>query len=182
VPTNTATRTSTPAPTATPSGPACGNGTVETGEDCDDGNTVNCDTCPKNCLTSTAPVACSVSTTVRHAQRIRLQAPAGALLSGGIACLDYPAGVVALPGSGNVTGRTSNLSGLATLNDFNNAVQLTFVANPGAAQLNPTISFDLCSGSTAPLPSAFTCVMKGASNQGNAIDPALVECTPIAIP
>jgi cysteine-rich repeat protein len=180
-PTPSATRTPTPGATSTPTGPVCGNNVVEAGESCDDGNTFNCDSCPKNCLTSTAPVACSAST-VRHAQRIRLQAPAGAILSGGIVCLDYPAGVVALPGTGNVTSRTSNLSGLVTLNDFNNAVQLTFVANPGAAQVNPTISFDLCTGMTAPLPTAFQCVTKGASNQGTAIDPALVECTPIAIP
>lgn len=179
--TTTATRTPTPVATSTPSGPVCGNGVIETGELCDDGNTINCDACPKNCQAITAPVACS-ATTVRHAQRVRLQAPAGAFLSGGQICLDYPSGVVALPGTGNVTGRTSNLSGLVTLNDFDNAVQLTFVASANNAQVNPTISFDLCTGQTAPLPSAFQCVVKGASNQGTAIDPALVECTPVTIP
>jgi cysteine-rich repeat protein len=177
----TTTRTPTPAATSTPSGPVCGNGVQEAGESCDDGNTSNCDTCPKSCVASTAPVACS-ATTVRHAQRVRLQAPTGAVLSGGQLCLDYPSGVVALPGTGNVTGRTSNLSGLVTLNDFNNAVQLTFVANPGAAQVNPTVSFDLCSGQTAPLPAAFSCEVKSASNAGTAIDPSMVACTPIAIP
>jgi len=181
VPTVTATRTPTPVVTSTPSGPVCGNRVVEAGEACDDGNTVGCDDCPKNCQANTAPVACS-ATTVRHAQRVRLQAPTGAVLSGGQICLDYPTGVVALPGTGNVAGRSSNLAGLVTLNDFNNAVQLTFVANPGAAQVNPTISFDLCTGQTAPIPSAFECVVKGASNQGTAIDPALVQCTPITIP
>jgi hypothetical protein len=119
---------------------------------------------------------------VRHAQRVRLQAPSGAVLSGGQICLDYPSGVVALPGTGNVTGRTSNLSGLVTLNDFNNAVQLTFVANPGAAEVNPTISFDLCTAQTAPLPAAFACEVKSASNAGTAIDPTTVTCTPITIP
>lgn len=177
----TATRTPTPVATTTPTGPVCGNGVQESGESCDDGNTSNCDSCPKNCVASTAPVACS-ATTVRHAQRVRLQAPTGAVLSGGQICLDYPSGVVALPGTGNVTGRTSNLSGLVTLNDFNNAVQLTFVANPGAAQVNPTISFDLCTGQTAPLPAAFSCEVKSASNAGTAIDPTMVTCTPITIP
>lgn len=177
----TATRTPTPVATSTPTGPVCGNGVQESGESCDDGNTSNCDSCPKNCIASTAPVACS-ATTVRHAQRVRLQAPSGAVLSGGQICLDYPSGVVALPGAGNVTGRTSNLSGLVTLNDFDNAVQLTFVANPGAAQVNPTISFDLCTGQTAPLPTAFACEVKGASNAGTAIDPTTVTCTPITIP
>ncbi len=181
LPTTTATRTPTPVATSTPTGPVCGNGVIESGEICDDGNTVGCDDCPKNCQANTAPVACSAST-VRHAQRVRLQAPTGAVLSGGQICLDYPTGVVALPGTGNVAGRSSNLSGLVTLNDFNNAVQLTFVASANNAEVNPTISFDLCTGQTAPIPSAFTCVVKGASNQGTAIDPALVPCTPITIP
>jgi len=177
-PTRTATPTRTPTPTPTP---VCGNGTVEDGESCDDGNTFNCDACPKDCRTSTAPIACS-AIVVRHAQRVRVQAPPGQLLSGGIVCLDYPAGVVALPGTGNVAGRTSNLSGLVTLNDFNNAVQLSFVVNPGVTEVNPTISFDLCSGMAPPLPTAFECAVKGASNQGTPLDPALVVCTPIAIP
>ena len=181
VATVTGTQAPTPTATSTPAGPVCGNGVIESGELCDDGNTINCDECPKNCLANTAPVACS-ATTVRHAQRVRLQAPAGAFLSGGQICLDYPSGVVSLPGTGNVAGRTSNLSGLVTLNDFNNAVQLTFVASANVAQVNPTISFDLCTGQTAPLPSAFQCVVKGASNQGTAIDPSLVECTPVTIP
>lgn len=176
-----ATRTPTPVATSTPSGPVCGNGIVEAGESCDDGNTSNCDACPKNCVASTAPVACG-ATTVRHAQRIRLEAPAGAVLSGGQICLDYPSNVVALPGTGNVTGRTSNLSGLVTLNDFNNAVQLTFVTSPGAAEVNPTISFDLCTGQTAPPLAVFSCEVKGASNAGTAIDPSMVTCTPITIP
>jgi len=155
----------------------CGNGVVEAGEDCDDGNTVNCDSCPKDCRFSTAPVACS-ATTVRHAQKIQLIAPSGAVLSGGLFCIDYPAGVVALPGTGNIGGRVSGLA-LPILNDFNNAVQLSFVANPGLAEFDPVISFDLCTGATAPPPTAFACVTKSASNNGAALDPTTVVCTAV---
>ncbi len=171
-----------PTPTATPGGggAVCGNGAVESGEACDDGNTSSCDACPSDCLA--APVACP-ATAVRHAQRVRLRAPEGALLQGALLCLQYPTGVVALPGTGNVTGRTTGVSGIVTLNDFNDAVQVGFVINPAVAEINPTISFDLCTGAVPPLPTDFLCEMKSASNQGIPIEPpSLVECTPVTVP
>jgi hypothetical protein len=115
---------------------------------------------------------------------VQLQAPAGETISGAQLCLDYPSGVVALPGTGNVpTGgtppRLTGVSGISTLNDFNNAVQLTFAATTGQATWSPTISFDLCTGQSAPPPASFTCVMKSAaSGGGNQLDPATVVCTP----
>ena len=166
----------TPQPTPTP---VCGNGVKETGEDCDDGNTVNCDACPKDCKTSHAPVQCA-ATTLRHAQPIHLVPPPGALLSAGVFCIDYPAGVVALPGTGNVSGRVSGINAITSLNDFNDAVQFGFVASPGFTDATPVISFDLCSGAADPPPTDFSCVVKSASNQGDSIDPpSLVECTPV---
>jgi len=163
-------------------GGTCGDGVLNIGEDCDDGNTVNCDSCPKDCKFTTAPVACT-STTTRFAQTVSLSVP-GDTISGAQFCLDYPAGVVALPGTGNVpTGgtppRLTGVSGITTLNDFNNAVQVTFAATAGQATWSPTISFDLCTGQTAPPPTAFVCVVKSASNGVPAhIDPTTVVCTP----
>ncbi len=174
----TPTPAGTPGPTPTP---VCGNGVKEVGEDCDDGNTTNCDACPKDCRTSHAPVQCT-ATTVRHAQTIHLVPPPGALLSAGLFCIDYPSGVVALPGTGNVptSGRVSGISAITSLNDFNNAVQLGFVATPGFTDVSPVISFDLCTGASAPPPTDFSCVVKSASDQGDSIEPpSLVECTPV---
>jgi len=37
-------------PTTLPPNPVCGNGIVEPGEECDDGNTADGDACPSNCL------------------------------------------------------------------------------------------------------------------------------------
>lgn len=49
-PTHTPTPTSTPTPTATPTPTSvCGNGVVETNEDCDDGNLVSGDCCDSSC-------------------------------------------------------------------------------------------------------------------------------------
>jgi hypothetical protein len=123
------------------------------------------------------------STTVRHEQRIHMVPPPGALLSAGIFCIEYPPGVVALPGSGviSTSGRVSGFSGIPSLNDFNDAVQFGFVASPGFADVTPIISFDLCTGAAAPPPTDFSCVVKSASNQGDSIEPpSLVECTPVA--
>ncbi len=172
----------TPGPTATP---ACGNGVKEPGEDCDDGNTLNCDACPKDCQTSHAPVQCA-STTVRHAQPIHLVPPSGRLLAGALVCIDYPAGAVALPGTGSVPtgGRVSGINAITSLNDFDNAVQLGFVATPGFSEATPTISFDLCTGAADPPATDFSCVVKQASDQNaDLIDPpTLVECTPVTAP
>jgi len=108
--------------------------------------------------------------------------PPGAVLSAGLFCIDYPAGVVALPGTGNVPtgGRVSGINAITSLNDFNNAVQFGFVANPGFTDVTPVLSFDLCTGAAAPPPTDFSCVVKNASNQGDSIEPpSLVECTPV---
>jgi cysteine-rich repeat protein len=49
-PTGTPTATETATPTATPT-PGCGNGAIDDGEDCDDGNTDACDGCSPTCTT-----------------------------------------------------------------------------------------------------------------------------------
>jgi len=106
------------------------------------------------------------------------------LIGGASVCLEYPVGVVALPGTGTVaTGgspaRLTGISGIATLNDFNNAVQISFVISPGQATVSPTVSFDLCTGQTAPTAAQFTCVTKTASDSGGTgIDRTTVSCTP----
>jgi cysteine-rich repeat protein len=46
---STTTTTSTPASTTTTLPPTCGNGVIEPGEQCDDGNTVPCDGCSATC-------------------------------------------------------------------------------------------------------------------------------------
>ena len=205
-PTPTKSRTPTPSPTSTPrcgngvteppeecddnntaSGDGCdanctvtrcGNGVKTAGEDCDDGNTFSCDTCPKDCKTSAAPVACT-AVAGTHSQHVHLAAPPGAVLSGGVFCIDYPAGVVALPSTGLQAGsRVSGMSGVL-LNDFNNAVQLSFAVNPGQQIWDPIINFDLCTGQTAPPPTAFVCVTKSASSMGQTLDTAAVECSPV---
>jgi cysteine-rich repeat protein len=176
-PTRTRTATPTVSPTVTPvPGGRCGDGILNIGEDCDDGNTDDCDSCPTSC--HRAPVGCP--TAGRFPQQLHLAAPAGSQFSGGVFCITYPTNV-SLPGSGSVGGRVTGIpGGLPVLNDFNNAAQLSFVANPSAQQFNPTISFDLCQGQPTPLATSFVCVVKQAEDQGIEVDPTTIECRPVA--
>jgi len=178
-PTRTRTATPTVSPTVTPvPGGRCGDGVLNIGEDCDDGNTDDCDSCPTSC--HRAPVGCP--TAGRFAQQLHIAAPVGSEFSGGVFCLTYPTNV-SLPGSGSVGGRVTGLSGgLPVLNDFNNAAQLSFVANPSAQEFNPTISFDLCQGQPTPPTTSFVCVVKQAEDQGIEIDPTTIQCQPAPTP
>ena len=180
----TPTRTATPAPstTPTPSGAVCGNGVMEAGESCDDGNTVNCDACPGSCH---APTACTTNAT-RFTQTVRLTPPPDTQLTGAQLCLEYPSASVNLPGSGQVSGRVSGFSGFSTLNDFNNSVLATLTSSAAQSQLQFTISFDHCivGGNPVPPPpvTAFTCVMRGAADEFEQLiqPPSLVDCQAVA--
>jgi hypothetical protein len=178
-PTPTRTRTATPtiSPTATPvPGGRCGDGVLNIGEDCDDGNTDDCDSCPTSC--HRAPVGCA--TAGRFPQQVHIAPPPGSQFSGAVFCLTYPT-KVSLPGSGSVGGRVTGIpGGLPVLNDFNNAAQVSFVANPSQQEFNPTISFDLCQGQPTPLATNFQCVVKQAEDQGIEIDATTIECRPVA--
>ena len=178
----TATKTATPVPsptvTATPGG-VCGNGTIEAGENCDDGNTLDCDTCPSSCRT--APPDCTASGT-RAAQPVKLRVVDGSSMTSALFCLRYPTGVVGLPGTGNVPQRLSGFAGQTSLNDFNNAARIGLLGQTVLPELNVTVSFDLCTGATAPPPSTFDCRVVSATNAGTSIPPGMVECTPATAP
>jgi hypothetical protein len=146
------------------------------GEDCDDGNTDDCDSCPTSC--HRAPFGCP--TAGRFTQQIHLVGPSGGQFNAGSFCIRYPLSV-SLPGSGSVGGRVTGIpGGIPLLTDFNNAVAFGFVANPSQAEFTPIVSFDLCQGATGPPPTSFQCVVKDASDQGISIDPAMIQCVPIA--
>ena len=68
--------TSTPTPTVsptTPMGARCGNGTQETGEGCDDGNTLGGDGCAANCTHEDARKADLKNTSISYVQSASLQ-------------------------------------------------------------------------------------------------------------
>ncbi len=181
---NATTPTATPTvpPTATPTGggepcpvtptptipPLCGNGVpdAEAGETCDDGNTLDGDSCPSNCQIANC-VASGDTVTV---DVMWTTDSAGLVLTGAGFFLNYPDGVVALPGIGQdavVNARFSSNDFSATANDLDYAVRTILFENSGAG-VGPgtltTIEFDLCQGAAPPTACDFTCTIEGASD------------------
>ena len=164
------------------SAPICGDGVVDfgIGETCDDGNTDDGDDCPADCRIET----CSPSGD-RLTVNVDFAAPTGVDLAAITAFLQYPDGVVRIPGSGNdamvqsrLTPGPANIS--ATPNDLDYA--LRYVAfSPEFPAITPgnlvAVEFDVCEGAVSPAITDFSCVVEDAADTGfGAVTGA--TCTP----
>lgn len=74
----------------------CGNGSTDAGETCDDSNTVNEDNCPSDC----AVAACEATATPAAVLTVTLDNPQGTSFGVGTVFIDYPEGLVLIPGFG----------------------------------------------------------------------------------
>lgn len=166
---STSTSTSTTS-TTTPLG--CGNGTVSGGETCDDGNTSDNDSCPADCRID----ACTPLTTTQRFVQVHFQPPAGALVAGIQVLLDYPEGLLDLPGNG-LSFPSGTISGTPpgatiSVNDLNfngkgHAVRIAVTGAGGAALAAGQIirlRFQDCEGVPAPAPQQVPCSMLSASD------------------
>lgn len=162
-PASTFTATQAP-PTETPTqGVAvCGNGDVEAGETCDDGNTMNGDSCPDDCVI----VACAAAGTLRQVD-VRYQSPVN--LIGMTVFLEYPDGVVQIPGTGTdatVGARVINRSpGLPSFVDRDYGLRASINGSsawPTTRMM--TVNFDNCQGVPPPLAGDFNCTVLEATN------------------
>ncbi|HVM96123.1 MAG TPA: hypothetical protein VMT89_07025 [Candidatus Acidoferrales bacterium] len=155
-------------PTSTP--PAgCGNGIVEfnLGETCDDGNTVDGDSCPANCRIAT----CTASGSTVDVD-VSFSPPSGVDLDGLTVFLRYPDGTVRIPGSANdpaVQDRVVNLpdNSFTTLNDLDYGLRAA-ILSPDQSAFTPgllfTVNFDACQGANRPSASAFRCIVENAAD------------------
>jgi cysteine-rich repeat protein len=148
----------------------CGNGVVEPGETCDDGNTLNGDACPANCRIE----SCTALPATDRAVSVRFAAPPGSPVVEGITVfVDYPEGKVSLPGSGGSlgTGAITDLAGTGVPNDLDYALIEGIVSgSPIALGKLFTIHFNDCSGATAPTAGNFSCAVTDSSDDlGNTV-------------
>jgi len=179
-PADTATRTATGTQTTTPTGPTqtptltntpglCGNGTVDfdKGETCDDGNTVEGDTCPADCIIRT----CSPSGSTIDVE-VDFQPPSGVDLAGLTVFLRYPDGRVRIPGIGGQpqVGERIVFQPDGTFinpNDLDYALRVV-IFEPSSLAIAPprllTVQFDVCANADQPGSEAFTCTVEDAAD------------------
>jgi hypothetical protein len=172
-----------------PGEPVCGNGQTETGETCDDGNTVDetdasvhpnpADTCPKTCVIG----ACGAGTTTSQNVTVHISVPGNVPLGGTTVFLDYPDDETSIPGSGaNVTGNISNTpaGSLSSPNDLDYGLIEGIVNLSGfSTGVLFTVAFENCPGATITV-GDFGCYVKDASDTGGNDVPG-VTCS-VSIP
>jgi cysteine-rich repeat protein len=155
----------------------CGNGQVDVGEACDDGNVVNGDTCSSDCTVQTA---CAVTGTVTVT--VNTAAPAAVLPLGALTTyLAYDESKVSLPGTGAfATSRVTAGAFSVGANDLDYAVRVTLV-DPSDLGTPPfTIDFDICSAATVTA-ADFECMVEGAGSAAGGATAYGVSCS-VSVP
>jgi cysteine-rich repeat protein len=158
--------TTTGPPTTTTTIPAlCGNGTVNPGESCDDGNHSDNDACPADCVID----ACTPVTGTSRPMLVRFTPPAGVNVGGITVLLDYPEGQVEIPGPPIPGGTITNLPAgtFPIVTDLDHVLRV-IVAIGGGNSIAPgtlfRVNFRDCSGTPAPTPAAFGCTVLEATD------------------
>jgi len=163
----TATATATASATATAGAATCGNGVLEDGESCDDGNMITnppSDTCPSDCTI----INCATAGTTRTVS-VSFTPPAGKSVSSISVLLEYPDGTVKVPGTGSDTSVQSAVSNtpsgaLVAAVDYDYALVVQLA---GTRAMTPGKLFDLtvrdCRGVAVPTADQFKCRVTDAS-------------------
>jgi len=143
--------------------PGCGNGLVELGETCDDGNTDDGDSCPASCVIEACEAQPGSDFTVDVTFAGSDEVAALTVY------IDYPEGQVSLPGSGGSVpdGIITDLPGFAfsQVNDLDYAVRESVVDSFAYPQgLVFRIHFETCAGAPAPTAGDFACTVEVAGN------------------
>lgn len=160
-------------PTPTELNALCGNGKIDAGETCDDGNVVDGDACPGNCSIASCAVTGSATATVTFT------VPGGTDVTALSIYLDYPEAAVAIPGSGSQAAVQNAITLIPgnnatfTPNDLNYALRNVIVDNdvppaplpPGAPGLFD-IALQRCGAAPLPVPGDFNCRVDSASAAG----------------
>jgi cysteine-rich repeat protein len=153
----------------------CGNSLITAGETCDDGNTDDQDSCPGDCVVD----ACDPDTGTDYTVTVNF---AGSEAVAGITVfLDYPEGLVSIPGSGAGVpgGIIDGLPGFAfgQSNDLDHALIQAVVdaaAFPSGQLFQ--VHFETCTGAGTPVADDFDCIVTAAGDEALAPIPG-VTCS-----
>jgi len=154
----------------------CGNGIVDPGETCDDGNTVNGDDCPAGCVIQ----ACTASSSTLSVS-VKFSAPGSPPVGGLGLFVDYPDGKVTLPATTFVSG----VSG--TPHDRNYGITEDLIDSNGTGlPTSPNalmhLVFKTCQGAPAATAGDFTCTVSDAVDESaNTLNTSTMSCT-VTIP
>jgi cysteine-rich repeat protein len=163
----TVTTTSTTTSTIIPA--LCGNGTVNAGETCDDGNNNDNDNCPANCVVA----ACTPLTATTRQVTVAFAAPPGVDVAALTLLMNYPEQKVFMPPAGAQTQiGAANFVPLYPASDvLIRGADLTHAVRGLVADSTPVPSgpifrliFQDCQGAAAPLPGEFNCRILDASD------------------
>lgn len=165
--------------------PLCGNGKIDAGETCDDGNQVEGDACPSSCVIASCADGGDVTATVTFSP------PAGIDLTALQVLVGYPDDKIRIPGSANsaqVLNRIFVTDPVAALsaNDLNYAVRL-LVNTDGSTAITggpalATIDFDTCTGAPAVADGDFACIVQATSAFGPVADAVFATTCAVDVP
>lgn len=158
-PTFTATASATATATATPTPPPlCGNGVIDEGETCDDGNRIDEDECPNTCVIAACdPTEERLSVTVSFT--------AFSTVSSMTVFLKYPDGNVGIPGVRNEPSVNQRVAGtpagaFVARNDLEHGLRVVLSRAPEIPRGKLfTVSFDVCEGVRDLSERDFACIV-----------------------
>ena len=145
--------------------PVCGNGKIEVGETCDDGNTKDGDSCPANCR-----IERCIETTSTRRFAIFLEGRAETDVQGVTLFVRYPESKITIPSGGSDEPvKHSIVDALPDLmqvpNDLDYGLREVMV---GTKPFHPgrlfTIEFRDCQGATPPVASDLRCTVEDAAD------------------
>jgi cysteine-rich repeat protein len=151
--------------TAAPSPPQCGNGRVEDGETCDDGNTNDDDRCPSDCVID----KCTPRAGSRRSFSVSFSPPRGNIVGALSVLVDYPEGRISPVSPVQAGGAITDLpdDAVPAALDFGHALRV-IVVKAGLTGIETTqicrIHFEDCEGATAPNVADLTCTVLEATD------------------
>jgi len=141
----------------------CGDGRLDPGETCDDGNRTHADRCPANCVVE----GCEADEKTAHAVDVHFAPPAGGRIGGLTVLVDFPEGRVTLPGPPMPDGVVTEApeGALSIPVHLAHALRVT-VARHGILAPGPLfrVRFWGCRGASPPSAADFACTVLEATD------------------